>query len=691
MILITIFLLIIAISFSDSQFKLNSIYFTRIAALSSFFSSILCFNALFLEACAAAQLGKGISIYCGLFQVSYSNLLIESFIYFIGTLILLSCSQMNTYSITPYIWVMPIDDYKYPSFYLNDISVSQDSKNYSLIALFSMLGSSLLLSSCDLLSMYLSIELQSFSLYILATLYRNYSATSAGLKYFLLGGLSSCIILLGSALIYALTGLTGFDSIYSLISSINIISFDSFPLNNNILYDILEPASNRISKNPDNSNDFITLTNSTYSGVVNDFIINMISLTKDFHLGLSLGLILIFSGLLFKIAAAPFHNWAPDVYDDSPTYVTTWLTILPKISILILLFELFFHMALPTHLEEYNSIYFTLIDLLTQDILSPNITNQFSSNSIPLIDSLNNEQSNLSSLAPCPKGSPVEGWRGGPIYNNLLIEALLLDKHNTLSSVMIDTGAKEVNNIDLLTSLRLNTDILLKNILLFSSLLSLIIGTVLGLSQIKIKRLLAYSTISHVGFLLLCLAVKTEVSIESFIFYLIQYSLTNLNGFLILLAFGLSMNYLIDYKGIPRTFHHYFSNMLTNMINIYNPLNPSLYKYPVEEEEKAKDDQIKKEILENTGGLRFLDGLHLNLKKQIDNSYITPLVPNTDSFNNIKLRNESGEYKADLLFIKELQDQFKFNPALSLSFAITLFSMAGKTKIILFNMPIAIC
>jgi len=57
-----------------------------------------------------------------------------------------------------------------------------------------MLGSSLILASCDLLSMYLSIELQSFSLYILATLYRNYSATSAGLKYFLLGGLSSCII-----------------------------------------------------------------------------------------------------------------------------------------------------------------------------------------------------------------------------------------------------------------------------------------------------------------------------------------------------------------------------------------------------------------------------------------------------------------------------------------------------------------
>jgi NADH-ubiquinone oxidoreductase chain 2 len=77
-----------------------------------------------------------------------------------------------------------------------------------------------------------------------------------------------------------------------------------------------------------------------------------------------------------------------------------------------------------------------------------------------------------------------------------------------------------------------------KNLLLLSSLLSLIIGTVVGLAQPKIKRLLAYSTISHVGFLLLALAVNTEQSIESLIFYLVQYSLTNFNTFLLLLAFG---------------------------------------------------------------------------------------------------------------------------------------------------------
>lgn len=71
-----------------------------------------------------------------------------------------------------------------------------------------------------------------------------------------------------------------------------------------------------------------------------------------------------------------------------------------------------------------------------------------------------------------------------------------------------------------------------------TSVLSLIIGTVLGLSQYRIKRLLTYSTISHVGFILLALSINTEESIESLVFYLIQYSLTNANVFLVLLGFG---------------------------------------------------------------------------------------------------------------------------------------------------------
>lgn len=68
--------------------------------------------------------------------------------------------------------------------------------------------------------------------------------------------------------------------------------------------------------------------------------------------------------------------------------------------------------------------------------------------------------------------------------------------------------------------------------------LSLVIGTVVGLAQYRIKRLLAFSTISHVGFLLLALSVNSEESITSFLFYLMQYSITNLDAFFVILAFG---------------------------------------------------------------------------------------------------------------------------------------------------------
>lgn len=75
------------------------------------------------------------------------------------------------------------------------------------------------MTSADLVSIYLAIELQSFGVYILAALYRDSeSATAAGLKYFLLGALSSALILFGSALIYSYTGLTNLDSIYELLS-----------------------------------------------------------------------------------------------------------------------------------------------------------------------------------------------------------------------------------------------------------------------------------------------------------------------------------------------------------------------------------------------------------------------------------------------------------------------------------------
>jgi NADH-ubiquinone oxidoreductase chain 2 len=77
--------------------------------------------------------------------------------------------------------------------------------------------------------------------------------------------------------------------------------------------------------------------------------------------------------------------------------------------------------------------------------------------------------------------------------------------------------------------------------LLISSLLSLIIGTVVGLTQFRIKRLLAYSTISHVGFILLALSVSSIESTQAFIFYLIQYTISNLNAFFIIITIGFSL------------------------------------------------------------------------------------------------------------------------------------------------------
>src|SRR6267154_4696037 len=261
MIFTSILILITAKALPSLNRNIPSIYFTRISSLIFIYAGLLTINSLYMH----ESIGSGIAIYSGLFQITPVSILLESFLLIIGGLILVSwpITIVKKYS--------PLSE-----------KISED---YSLIVLFSSLGSSLLISSFDLISLYISIELQSFGLYVLATLYRDSeTSTKAGLKYFLLGGLSSCIILLGCGLIYAYTGLTNFESLYSIISTSNVIF--------------------------------------------------------DINQGLNLGLILIFIGFLFKIAAAPLHNWSPDVYDEVPTIVTTWLTIIPKISILVVLLEL---------------------------------------------------------------------------------------------------------------------------------------------------------------------------------------------------------------------------------------------------------------------------------------------------------------------------------------------------------------
>lgn len=233
-----------------------------------------------------------------------------------------------------------------------------------VIVLFSLLGMILLICSYDLISIFLSIELQSLSLYIITTITKK-EAIAAGLKYYLLGSLSSAILLLGLVLIYIITGVTQYDSLF-------LLGMWSSPWV-------------EVSLHP-----------------------------------LHLGVTLVMVGLLFKIGAAPFHNWAPDVYDGVPTIITSWIAIMGKISILI-----FISLWLP-------------------------IISEFSS--------------------PIGSGMTILG---------------------------------------------------------VSTFLCLIIGSTLGLVQHKLKRLIAYSSISHLGFILLALTGYEGswgiTGLISFLFYMFQY------------------------------------------------------------------------------------------------------------------------------------------------------------------------
>ena len=174
------------------------------------------------------------------------------------------------------------------------------------------------MSTNDLVSIFLSIELQSYGLYLLSTIYRNSElSTAGGLIYFLLGGLSSCFILLGTSLLYINSGTTSLDGLYIL---------------------------NSISDVKDGTADMPVLT----------------SWYKSYYLNFSL---LVFSiGFLFKVSAAPFHFWSPDVYDAIPTIVTTFVAIIAKVSIFIFLLELVYHTN--NYLSEFSWTYLLLISSL---------------------------------------------------------------------------------------------------------------------------------------------------------------------------------------------------------------------------------------------------------------------------------------------------------------------------------------
>jgi len=156
-----------------------------------------------------------------------------------------------------------------------------DRFEFPVLIVLATLGMLLMISANDLISVYLALELQSLALYVVAAMNRdNLRSTEAGLKYFVLGALSSGMLLYGMSLVYGFTGHTGFDGIAAALSA------------------------------------------------------------EGRSLGLVFGLVFILAGVAFKISAVPFHMWTPDVYEGAPTPVTAFFAAAPKVAAMAMLIRL---------------------------------------------------------------------------------------------------------------------------------------------------------------------------------------------------------------------------------------------------------------------------------------------------------------------------------------------------------------
>jgi len=240
-------------------------------------------------------------------------------------------------------------------------STSIDKIEYPIIILASTLGMILMISSYDLIVFYLGLELQSLCLYILASFRRDDErSTEAGLKYFVLSALASGLLLYGCSLIYGFTGSTNFEV---------------------------------ISENLDKSNT-----------------------------GAVFGIVFVVVALAFKVSAVPFHMWTPDVYEGSPTSVTSFFALIPKIAALSVFIRFMY---------------------------------------VPFINM-------------------IDQWQ---------------------------------------------------TIIIFLSIASMILGAVAAIGQNNIKRLMAYSSIGHMGYALAGMATGTNAGIQSTIIYLTIYLVMNLGAF----------------------------------------------------------------------------------------------------------------------------------------------------------------
>ena len=241
------------------------------------------------------------------------------------------------------------------------IDIKNNKFEYPIIILLSLLGMFIMVSSNDLILFYLGLELQSLALYILASIDRdNIKSSEAGIKYFVLSALSSGLLLYGCSLIYGFTGSTSFEEI----------------------------ANN----------------------------------SGDFRVGIIFGMVFILVGLAFKVSAVPFHMWTPDVYQGSPTSVTSFFSVVPKIAGI--------------------AIFIKFMYLPFREILSE--------------------------------------WQ---------------------------------------------------YILVFMSIASMILGAVAAMGQTNIKRLMAYSSIGHVGYAIAGIAAGTENGFKSTLVYISIYVVMNIGAF----------------------------------------------------------------------------------------------------------------------------------------------------------------
>ena len=236
-----------------------------------------------------------------------------------------------------------------------------DKIEYPVIILASILGMLLMISSYDLIVFYLGLELQSLCLYILASFKReNERSTEAGLKFFVLSALASGLLLYGFSLIYGFTGSTNFEVISKSLVDANTIAI--------------------------------------------------------------FGIVFVIVGLAFKVSAVPFHMWTPDVYEGSPTSVTSFFALIPKIAALSVFIRFMY---------------------------------------VPFINVINQWQM----------------------------------------------------------------------IIVFLAIGSMILGAVAAIGQKNIKRLMAYSSIGHMGYALAGVAVGTDAGVHSTIIYLTIYLVMNLGMF----------------------------------------------------------------------------------------------------------------------------------------------------------------